>query len=173
MNFIRKAVTAIGVIFLAALLIAVLAPKVTRGVAAALVQVTNRSANPEPTVSAGANFRYEAVLCTGTCDPNTSSSFSVPSTTTTGVPVKRLVIEDLNAGCGGSGPGIVALTPPLSMETNGASGSTYFFLPTAFGPGETSGHATVRIYADPSTTVTLLPASSDCLATLTGRLETK
>jgi hypothetical protein len=173
MNSIRKAATALGAIFLAALLIAALAPKVTRGVAAALVQVAHASANPVPAVSAAADFQYEAVLCTGTCDPNASSSFSVPSTTTTGVPVKRLVIEDLNAGCGGMGPGIAAVTPPLSMETNGASGSTYFFLPTAFGPGDTSGHATVRIYADPSATVTLLPAGSDCLATLTGHLETK
>jgi hypothetical protein len=39
MNVMRKAVSALGGIFLAALLIAALAPKATRGVAAALVQI--------------------------------------------------------------------------------------------------------------------------------------
>jgi hypothetical protein len=46
MNVVRKAVSALGGIFLAALLIAALAPKATRGIAAALVQVTNTAANP-------------------------------------------------------------------------------------------------------------------------------
>ena len=41
MNLIRKVFTTLGAVFLAAILIAALAPKVTRGVAAALVQVTN------------------------------------------------------------------------------------------------------------------------------------
>jgi hypothetical protein len=49
MNFLRKVVTAIGSIFLAALLIAALAPKATRALAAALVQVTNTTSNPVPT----------------------------------------------------------------------------------------------------------------------------
>lgn len=46
MNVLRKAVSALGGIFLAALLIAALAPKATRGIAAALVQVTNTATNP-------------------------------------------------------------------------------------------------------------------------------
>jgi hypothetical protein len=174
MDFIRKAATTLGGILLVALVIMAVAPNATRVVASALVQVTNTSANPEPKVSAEANFPYEAVLCTGRCDPNSSSSFSVPSATSTGVPVKRLVIENLNAGCGGEGtePEVVAVTPPPSIAS-GTPGSSYFFLPTASGPGETSGQATVRIYADPSSAFTLLPASSDCLVTLTGHLETK
>jgi hypothetical protein len=175
MDFIRKAATTLGGILLVALVIMAVAPNATRVVASALVQVTNTSANPEPKVSAEANFPYEAVLCTGRCDPNSSSSFSVPSATSAGVPVKRLVIENLNAGCGGEGtePEVVAVTPPPSIAGSGTPGSSYFFLPTASGPGETSGQATVRIYADPSSAFTLLPASSDCLVTLTGHLETK
>jgi len=50
MNIIRKAVSALGGIFLAALSIAALAPRATHAVVAALVQVTNTSANPVPTV---------------------------------------------------------------------------------------------------------------------------
>ena len=49
MNIMRKAVSASGGVFLAALLIAALAPKATRGIAAALVQVANTAANPAMT----------------------------------------------------------------------------------------------------------------------------
>ena len=60
MNTIRKAVSALGGIFLAALLIAALAPKAARGIAAALVQVTNTGANPVPTVSAEAFNSFDS-----------------------------------------------------------------------------------------------------------------
>jgi hypothetical protein len=48
MNILRRTLTSLGGVLLAALLIAALAPKATRGVAAALVQVTNTPANPVP-----------------------------------------------------------------------------------------------------------------------------
>ena len=48
MNLIRKALTTLGGILLVAILIAALAPKATRAVAAALVQITNTAANPVP-----------------------------------------------------------------------------------------------------------------------------
>jgi hypothetical protein len=48
MKILSKAVSVLGGISLAALLIAALAPKVTRGVVASLVQVTNTLANPVP-----------------------------------------------------------------------------------------------------------------------------
>jgi len=97
MNLIRKALTTLGGILLAALFIAALAPKATRGIAAALVQVTNTSANPVPTVAADspANFPFAAPICFQiplTCGG--AQSFIVPTTTSTGLPVKRLVIEN-------------------------------------------------------------------------------
>lgn len=46
MSTIRKALTALGAIFLVALLLAALAPKAARGFAAAIVQVGNTTANP-------------------------------------------------------------------------------------------------------------------------------
>jgi hypothetical protein len=49
MNIMRKAVSASGGILLAALLVAAFAPKVTRGIATALVQVANTAANPAMT----------------------------------------------------------------------------------------------------------------------------
>jgi hypothetical protein len=180
MNILRKAVTTLGGVFLAALLITALAPKAARGVAAALVQVTNTSANPVPTVSADTNFPYEAMLCTGNnCDNNPNlpipASFTVPSTTTTGVPVKRLVIEDLNATCPpavpGPGPGLVSLLVPTSADsTIPGSGFLYSFVLTPVA-GDGVGNAIVRIYVDPSASVRL--NSSNCTAVVTGHLETK
>jgi hypothetical protein len=175
MNILRKAVTTLGGIFLAALLITALAPKAARGVAAALVQVTNTSANPVPTVSADANFPYEAQICAGDCGgfPN---SFSVPSTTTTGVPVKRLVIEDLNANCA-SGPiaTVVDLILPVPADNNGLGGAPiiYSFLLTSTDLSASFGHSIVRIYADPLATVSVNGNSGQCQAIVTGHLETK
>jgi hypothetical protein len=177
MNILRKAVTTVGGLFLAALLITAIAPKAARGVAAALVQVTNTSANPVPTVSADANFPYEAVICEGaeaSCNPF-SNFFSVPSTTTTGVPVKRLVIEDLNAICQGEGAvGIVELTVPPSADNSAMDFPLFYrLLPTAFDSISSVGHASVRMYADPSANVAIIGTNITCEVTVTGHLETK
>jgi len=60
MNVMRKVVSALGGILLAAMLIAALAPKAARGIAAALVQVANTPANPVPTVSAEAFNSFDS-----------------------------------------------------------------------------------------------------------------
>jgi hypothetical protein len=175
MNILRKAVTTLGGVFLAALLITALAPRAVRGITATLVQVTNTSANPVPTVSADANFPYEAVLCAGECD-GVPNFFSVPSTTTTGVPVKRLVIEDLNTICGGgAGNAAISLDMPPSADTNRIGGSPliYSFLLTSSPIGESYGHAIVRIYVDPLATVEFGGTEGVCQVEVTGHLETK
>jgi hypothetical protein len=179
MNILRKALTTLGGVFLAALLIMSLAPKAVRGITATLVQVTNTSANPVSTVSADANFPYEALICAGEC-LSIPTSLSVPTTTTTGVAVKRLVIEDLNAFCsaGGSGPQVVEFDAVPPADNNGFFEGLrevrYFFLLSFFGAGESFGHATVRIYVDPGGFVGLEPGSTaQCLETVTGHLETK
>src|ERR1700683_3713602 len=104
MNFLRKVVTSLGTITLAALLLAALAPKATRGVAAALVQVTNTASNAVPTEDGPGNFPFGAALCEGVASNptrcgNAVSGFLVPLTTSTGAAVKRLVIEDISAFC--------------------------------------------------------------------------
>lgn len=183
MNLLRKTATTLGGIFFAVLLIAALAPKATRGVAAALVQVTNTSASPVPTVSSDANFPYVALMCAGNCsDVSLTNSFSVPSTTTTGVAVKRLVIEDLNASCN-SVTGVVtaSLEVPAPADTNVVGPQShigYGFLLTADTLDGNLGHAIVRMYVDPSASVFLelagaVGAHGQCFATLTGHLETK
>jgi hypothetical protein len=180
MNLVRKAITSLGGIFLAALLITALAPKAAHGIAAALVQVANTSANPVPTVSADANFPFEALLC-GDCSSR-PGSFSVPSVTTTGVPVKRLVIEDVNAQCQfpptpTPAPGLIVLALPFSADSTNTSEDEPNMFPAfnlTVGAGGAYGHAIVRMYADPLAQVSLAVVSGPgCGVLLTGHLETK
>jgi hypothetical protein len=175
MNLVRKAFTALGGVFLAAILIAVLAPKVTLGVAAALVQVTNTSANPVPTVSADANFPYEAGFCAGSVCTVSQSSFSVPATTTTGVPVKRLVIEDLNANCDVTAPesNFFELFVPASADAKDPEPLRHLFVLTDQLGSISAAHEIVRLYADPLATVSAISSSEHCVVILTGHLETK
>ena len=175
MNLIQKAFTTLVGVFLAALLIATLAPKATRGVAAALVQVTNTSANPVPTVSADANFPYEAQLCAGSICTVSQSSFSVPATTTTGVPVKRLVIEDLNANCDVTAPesNFFELFVPPAADANGTESVRYLFVLTDQLGSISAAHEIARLYADPLATVSAISSSEHCIVILTGHLETK
>jgi hypothetical protein len=122
-------------------------------------------------------------MCGGDCsDVSVTDSFSVPSTTTTGVPVKRLVIEDLNANCDlASGAGTVFLNLPAPADTNVVGGNgrvSYDFLLTTDVFGVSYTHSVVRIYADPSATVFLdiagiTGAHGVCFVTVTGHLETK
>lgn len=69
MSMVRKAVSALGGIFLAALLIAALAPKAAHGLVAALVQVTNTAAAPAITqdVSRLASQSVQ-LICVGPSD---------------------------------------------------------------------------------------------------------
>lgn len=60
MNTMRKALSALGGIFLAALLLAALAPRAAHAVVAALVQVSNTNANPVPTVRVDALNSFDA-----------------------------------------------------------------------------------------------------------------
>lgn len=82
MNVIRKAISALGGIFLAALLIAALVPKVARGVAAALVQIV-----PGTTTHVGQN---ESQLVSLTC-PGVSGCYSVDPAGETSFPTLYVV----------------------------------------------------------------------------------
>ena len=64
MKLTRKVLSALGAIFLAALLLVALAPRAARGVAAALVLVSNTSANPVPTLDAASEFPFTVLPST-------------------------------------------------------------------------------------------------------------
>lgn len=189
MNILRKTATTLGGIFLAALLIAALAPKATRGVAAALVQVTNTSANPVPVSAADspANFPFATFLCIESpgegCQP--FSTFLVPTTTSTGLPVKRLVIENVSGTCEIT-PGVTGFVLSLSAPSVGATTALPFPFPLlAASPNNSAGQfvvggSAVRIYTDPGDTVSI-SAQSDvpagnfefCSLIVEGHLEAK
>lgn len=189
MNLMRKTATTLGGILFAVLLIAALAPKATRGIAAALVQVTNTSANPVPTVSADspANFPFAAPICfgfpAGSCD---LQSFIVPMTTSTGLSVKRLVIENVSGNCVLS-PAVNDFVLFLNDPVAGSSNPLAFAFPlVAASPSNSAGQfvvggSAVRIYADPGANIIVaaqasFSSSSDfelCNLVVAGHLETK
>ncbi len=191
MNIIRKALTTLGGVLLMALLIAALAPKATRGIAAALVQVTNTASNAVPTFAGPGSFPFGATLCSNTgntvCGTSTSS-IVVPLTTSTGAAVARLVIEDVSAQCDmDQGDAIwPSIDVPLPADNVMAGPSTlqYHFPVTMFGGpiGSISGvtHSPARIYADPGALIETHVSGffadnhgASCNIFLTGHLETK
>ena len=141
MNIIRKALTTLGGVLLMALLIAALAPKATRGIAAALVQVTNTASNAVPTFAGPGSFPFGATLCSNTgntvCGGHPRPQSSVPLTTSTGAAVARLVIEDVSAQCDmDQGDAIwPSIDVPLPADNVMAGPSTlqYHFPVTMFG----------------------------------------
>lgn len=96
MNIAKKVLSTLGGIFLAALLIAALAPKATHGLVAALVQVTNTTANPAVTLDAETSTRlpYQSYQTYKTG----SGGFLAITLTYPEVPVGyRLVIQNVNS----------------------------------------------------------------------------
>jgi hypothetical protein len=171
MNLIRKTLTLLGTITLLALLLAALAPRAARGVAAALVQITNTSANAVPTVSGPGNFPFTANLCspgTVTCGA-LPSSFTVPATTSTGASVRRLVIEQFSGSCFDNDFAVLFVQAP-SDHFGVSTGDTFFF-PT--GAGSPFFNASTHIYADAGTLVGASSGEICSNVTLLGHLETQ
>ncbi len=92
---------------LAAATFAVLTPRAVHAITATLVQVMNTSANPVPTADAA--IRFQTALCQtagtvgpaaiGNCSLNGAISFVVPTTTSTGLTVKRLSVDNVSGFC--------------------------------------------------------------------------
>ena len=90
---------------LAMILFVIAAPKAAHALVATLVQVTNTSANPVPTSDAAVRFQTAVCAVTGPvstatnfCAPN-STTFVVPTVTSGGAAVKRLVLENVSGFC--------------------------------------------------------------------------
>jgi hypothetical protein len=159
MNLMKRVLMAAGATALAGVLALMVAPKAARGVAAALVQVVNTSANPVPNVDVNAPGEepLQAVLCldsgNGECAANVTQaprSFVVPTTTNDGLSVKRAVIENLSGTCGGS-----AQLSGILISTNGQENVVTSSFVGALAPltpqasGFTNFGLLTRLYADP------------------------
>jgi len=177
MNLMRKAVSALGGIFLAALLIAALAPRATRGVVAAMVQVVNTSANPVPNQDVDNRGRatMELLTCDSTLDRGTltcSPSFTVPAG-------QRLMMDEIDGGCVTPSTNTVFQSSLRFSEGGIGIEHTLILTPTGFG---VTGNAlysinqTVRYVADSGSSFEFLTLTNDttgftsCAFTLTGHL---
>lgn len=177
MNIIRKAVTTIGGVFLAALLIAALAPRAARGVAAALVQITNTSSNPVPVVDSDlVNEPFSTMICVSCADlisgglpiqGTPSATFVVPSTDSAGNSVKLLVIRYVSGAC--SSP-VVGITASVPANAVGGVTQTITFIPLQ--EENTVGGTETTILAPPGSTVGFVdePSETPCLLTMNGYL---
>jgi hypothetical protein len=175
MNITRKAITTLGGIFLAALLISALAPQAARGVAAALVQIANTGADPVPIedharqavllVAESLSVQSSVLIAfSGTHGP-----FSIPAG-------KRLVIESVSGTLY-----LPAGSFPVGAALHGTLGTDYdqFLAPptiTLSGTGDILSLSTfsqpVRFYTDttPSIVFSVSGSASSTYVTASGYL---
>ena len=89
MNFAKRTLMVVGVVTLAVLIVAVIAPNTAHGLVAALVQVTNTTANPVPITSVDlsnpiaidqhCNLDIKSGLCSPESGPGSSHMYTVPA----------------------------------------------------------------------------------------------
>jgi hypothetical protein len=86
---------------------AIFAPRAVHAITATLVQVVNTSANPVPTAESAVRFQASMCFVNGPastayniCPPPTNArNFTVPTVTSTGAVVKRLVVDNVSGTC--------------------------------------------------------------------------
>jgi hypothetical protein len=162
-NVARKSVSTLGGIFLAALLIAALAPKATRSIAVALVQVANTPSDPVP--NRDVDDRDRADIGYAACNVRSSSGLGIVSNDSCfTVPAgRRFVIDQVDGLCTtGSGNAVGFAT--LSFTTGGLATTAYLVLtPQAplFGAVEYTLNQPVHYVADPGSTLGIGAETSD------------
>ncbi len=165
MRFMKRLLMGVGAVALAGTLISLFAPKAVHAAVAALVLVTNTPANPVPNadVNAPGEEPFQTQICNtldaappvGGCS-SIPGFFTVPSTTSDGLTVKRLVVEQVSAQCSSVG-GIShpVATISFQMSENQVNGTVFpavIPLPLVAGvAGNYLSSTAVRAYADPGT----------------------
>lgn len=180
MRYVRKAISALGGIFLAALLIAALAPKATRAIAAALVQVVNTPSNPVVTTDSLGTATLLQFSCqvSSTAGANGNSfsenCFTVPAG-------KRAVVENVDGFCGTPNGASISAASVTVAEPGVFDGvphqiPLHFEGLSAFGFNNYDYNFPVRLYADPGQQFTVQLQTNDaagetlCQMNITGRL---
>ena len=121
MKLVKQAATLFGTVLFVAMVATLLAPKAVHAVVSTLVTVANTAANPVASrnVDNPATYPFSANLCVGInggyCDPSTPQLFAVPSNTSTGLPVKRLVLQGVSGSCQGD-PATIALLDAVQIN---------------------------------------------------------
>ncbi len=163
MKIMKRLLMGIGATALVALLLTLITPKAAHAVVAALVEVANTSTNPVPNadVNAPGEEPFQTQICEtlgsfpGACS-GTPGDFTVPSTTSDGLSVKRLVVEQISAQCAFVGavshPSATLSFQTNENEVNGTVFPAVIPLPlVASISGGYNSSARVRAYADPGT----------------------
>jgi hypothetical protein len=122
MKILQRFLLTLGTILLLALSLQLVAPKAVHAVVSTLVTVANTAANPVASrnVDNPATYPFSANLCIaingGVCDPSLSQVFVVPANTSTGVAVKRLVLQGVSGDCQGD-PATIGLTDGVQISS--------------------------------------------------------
>src|ERR1039457_1175895 len=173
MRFMKRLLVGIGAVALAGTLLTLVAPKAVHAAVAALVEVANTPANPVPNadVNAPGEEPFQTQLCYslltfgGGPDPcigGFPKFFTVPTTTSDGLSIKRLVVDHLAASCNETEVITSLITAvDFGMNENQVNGSVYvgrIYIPLTPTPGTVGGVSPVgsiaaRAYADPGTVV--------------------
>ncbi len=167
MNYAKRVLMGVGVVVIAAMMVALLAPKAAHGLVAALVQVTNTTANPVPTDDPAAEpFSWES-SGSGTAINYVihGEMFTVPTTTDDGKIVRRLVLESASVSCrnlDAPSSGVRIVWQGATTTTN-----TEYFFPAAAGPDPSRIVSSwlVRIYVDPGGSFSMNLADFETLGT--------
>jgi len=162
MKLVKNLLMGFGAVALAGTLLSLVAPKAVHAAVAALVLVTNTPANPVPNadVNEPGEEPFQTILCnaigSSACDVSQPSSFVVPSTTSDGLIVKRLVIEYVSVSCFNNGVSNLQVDFTAEMDENAVNGLVhdgYIFLPLVPASPSSIGQPVatmpVRAYADP------------------------
>ncbi|MGA2812250.1 MAG: hypothetical protein ABSG16_12675 [Candidatus Acidiferrum sp.] len=105
MMLLKRSLAGLGSLVLVAIIVALVAPKAVQAVVAAAVQVMNTSVNPVPTYDSGTRFQADLCYANGPvsqvlyCAQNPSASFVVPTVTSSGAAVKRLIVDNVSGIC--------------------------------------------------------------------------
>src|SRR5579863_6448004 len=129
MRLIKRLLMGFGAVALVGTLLTLVAPKAVHAAVAALVEVANTSANPVPNadVNAPGEEPFQTLMCNAVGSMSCSGSeqpsiFSVPTTTSDGLSIKRLVIEYVSVSCINNGVSQLQAGLLTEMDENPVNG---------------------------------------------------
>ena len=157
MNFIKKALTTAGGVFLAALLIAALAPKATHGLVAALVQIvpgttTHVGQNESQLVSLACNEGSDFCVQVDPEGNSSSTAYVVPTGYT-------LVVTDFEWNASFGNPGYFLIDELVNSSTNHLLSNVSRTLADADGAGYNHEHYITGLRVGSGVTIADLQAA--------------
>ena len=162
MNALRRIAMAISGTVVAALVLTLAVPRAAHAVLSALVTITNTAANPVPNrdVDNSANFPFSSEVCIGDANfcQGVTDQFTVPTVTSSGAPVKRLIIETISGACDDTSGGSnfiagVALNTSAPADSSNSSLEIVILPAIQTEPGWAMFSGSVHFYASPGASV--------------------